>query len=418
MEDRAALRYERCPLISCLEGRIVRQSHPTLNLIPGRDHRAKRGAPWIFSNEIDMSPEAKALPPGALVTLRLANKEALGTAFFNSHSLIAARLLSARPDEPIGREWLEERLARALRLRERLTGQPFYRLVHAEGDGLPGLVIDRFGDTLVLEIGAAGMERMREDLLAALDTLLAPRNVILKNEAAVRTLEGLPRETTLAKGEDPGTIDVIENDIRYRARPMTGQKTGWFFDQRENRARVAALSKDRSVLDVYCHTGGFGLAAISAGAQALLAIDGSADALALAAEAAEVNGWTDKVTLKKGDAFQEMERLINLQSRFGVVVCDPPAFAKTRKDAESGAKGYRKLARLAAQLVDAEGILFMASCSHHVDPVRFAVEVAAGIASAGRQARILGQYGAGPDHPVHPLLPETAYLKGVLLQLD
>ncbi len=391
---------------------------PEIRLAPGGDKRLRRGYPWIFANEVQMTPAAKALEKGAFVTLRAAGGDVCGTAMFNAHSLIAARLVDSRGNAPLDGAELERRLARALRLRQRLFETPFFRLVHAEGDALPGLVIDRYGDVVVCQAGTAGMDRLNGAIADALESLLKPRAVVFKNDSAARLAEGLAQETRLARGTLEGAIDVVENGLRFRANPMEGQKTGWFFDQRANRARIAHLSKGKRVLDAYCHTGGFALAALAAGAESALGIDASAEALALAGEAAALNGLEAKTTWRKADVFDALPHLAGEGRSFDVVVCDPPAFAKSRKDVESAAKGYRKLARLGARVTAEEGVLFIASCSHHMERDRFRAEVAQGIESAGRPGRILAETGADSDHPVHPMLPETAYLKGLLIALD
>jgi 23S rRNA (cytosine1962-C5)-methyltransferase len=391
---------------------------PTIKLLPGRHKRARHGHPWVYSNEIAMDAAAKALAAGTLVTLEAADGEALGTAFFNPHSLVAARLLSPDPGAAIDAGFLGERLRRALALRALLYPEPYYRLVHAESDGLPGLIIDRYGDVLAVQANTAGMERLLPPLLEALDALLAPRAVALRNDSPVRALEGLDSYARIAKGSLDGPTELIENGCRFLADLSGGQKTGWFFDQRDNRAFMASLSRDRRVIDLYCYSGGFAIEAAAAGAREVLAIDRSEAALELAQRAAALNGVAGRCRFGRGQAFGEMERLAAAGERFEVVICDPPAFVKSRRDVATGAKGYRKMARLAATLAAPGGFVFLASCSHNMAAERFAEEVGRGIAQAGRGGRILRSAGAAPDHPVHPQLPESAYLKAEVLQLD
>ncbi len=276
-------------------------------------------------------------------------------------------------------------------------------------------MIDRFDDVLTLQAGTAGMEKQLAAILAALDRVLKPKTVILRNDAPSRALEGLEAYVRTAKGEG-ARIAVWENGCRYLADLATGQKTGWYYDQRDNRAFIAALAKGRSVLDAYSYTGGFGLLAAKAGAREVICLDSSAPALALAEESARL----DKVTIQavKADVFEELERLGAAGERFDIVVADPPPFVKSKKDLEPGAKAYRKLARLAASVTGPGGILLLASCSHNIPPERFAAECGAGIARTGRAAALIRQAGAGPDHPVHPLLPESAYLKALVYALD
>jgi 23S rRNA (cytosine1962-C5)-methyltransferase len=398
-------------------------SHPdipaaraTVRFEKGRSRRFRSGHPWAFSNEIAMTAEVKALPPGSLVTLVDAGDERLGVATFNPHSLIAARLLDRDAGRAVDAAFLAERLAASVALRDRLFDGPFYRLVHSEADGLPGLVVDRYGDTLAVQTNTAGMQRLIPELLAAFDLVLKPAAVVLKNDSPVRRLEGLEPEHRVLTGAPTGPVELVENGCRFLADLAEGQKTGWFYDQRDNRAFVARLARDRRVLDVYTYAGGFAVQAAMAGAAEVTAVDRSEASLALAERSAALNGVS--VRIARAEAFAEMARLDAAGERFGVVVADPPAFVKSKKDLASGAKGYRKMARLAAGLVEPRGFLFCASCSHHMPADQFAEEIAHGLHLAGRSGRILRSAGAAADHPVHPWLPESAYLKGLALQLD
>ena len=388
----------------------------TIRLQPGRDRRIKAGHPWAFSNEIVMTPAARALPPGSVVRLEGDDGVKHGAFHFNPHSLIAARRLSADPDAACDAGWYRARIADALALRERLFDAPHYRLVHAEADGLPGLVIDRYGDVVALQANTAGMEAATPLIVEALAALVAPRGIVARNDSAVRGLEGLAEETRLLHGDAAGA-EVEENGRRFPVDLLGGQKTGWFFDQREHRARVSRLAKDATVLDAFCHTGGFGIGCAVAGAAKVTLLDRSEHALATAQQAAALNGVADRVTTQRGEAMEALERLVGTGQRFGVVITDPPAFAKTRKDQPAALRAYGKLARLAATLTDRGGFLFIASCSHHVGMGDFADAVGWGVHRARREARILHMGGAGPDHPLHPMLPESQYLKGMLLHL-
>ncbi|HET7593904.1 MAG TPA: class I SAM-dependent rRNA methyltransferase [Stellaceae bacterium] len=394
------------------------KTRPTVTLQPGRHKRAEAGHPWVYSNEIAMDAAAKALPPGTLVTLRKAGGEALGVATFNAHTLVSARLLHRDAKQRIDRDFFAARLENALTLRRRLYNEPHYRLVHAEADGLPGIAADRFGDVLVAQLNTAGMARLEAEFVAACDAVLAPRAIVLRNDSPARALEGLEPELRIAKGEIDGPIELTENGARFLADPREGQKTGWFFDQRDNRRFVAGLSAGARVLDLYCYAGGFAVEAAQAGADAVLALDRSEPALTLAAASAELNGVGERCRFQRADAFGELSRLVAAGERFGVVVADPPAFVKSKKDLGPGLRGYRKLARLAATLVEPGGVLFIASCSHNVEPPDFAEAVRRGLEDAGRGGRILRSAGAAPDHPVHPWLPESAYLKAQALILD
>src|SRR5215469_14345654 len=391
---------------------------PSVILLPGRDRRAAGGHPWVYSNEVRMDADAKALAPGSLVTVRRTDESALGVAMFNPHTLIAARLLDRDAARPIGRRFLLRRLERALKLRERLFAKPYYRLVHAEADGLPGLVVDRFGTTLVVQSNTAGMARLEPLALEALRQLLRSDAIVLRNDSPARVLEGLPLETRVAAGTLEGPVSIEENGAAFRADLLSGQKTGWFFDQRDNRRFVAALACHARVLDLYCYTGGFAVQAARAGAAAVIGIDRSEPALALAAEAAALNGVAETCSFQRGEAFAEASRLAATTERFDIVIADPPAFAKSRKEAPAALRGYRKLARLAASVAARNGFLFLASCSFNVGAEEFAEAVRRGLADAGRAGSILRSAGADADHPIHPALPESAYLKTLTLALD
>ena len=393
-------------------------ARPTVTLKGGEHRRVVAGHPWVFSNEVIMDARTKALAPGSLVTVSSYDGRALGTAMFNPHSLIAARLLSRDPAASIDRRFLSERLERARALRDRLFEQPYYRLVHAEADDFPGLAIDRFGDRLVVQVNTAGMELLLPELLAALDEVLRPTAVMLRNDSPARALEGLESYGRWVKGGADGPVELIENGVRFLADIGEGQKTGWFFDQRENRASVARLAGGARVLDLYCYTGVFAVQAAAGGAAAVLGVDRSEAALALAARSAALNGVEARCRFERGDAFGTLEALAGEGERFDIVVADPPAFVKAKKELNQAARGYRKLARLAAALVRPGGLLFIASCSHHMTVENFGEQVARGLGEAARSGRILRASGAGPDHPVHPFLPESAYLKALLLQID
>jgi len=393
-------------------------AHPALKLKPREGRRALAGAPWIFSNELIVDAAAKVFAPGSLVNVLRQDGHALGTGYFNPKSLIAVRLLDSVPDAQIGDAFFASHFARALARRAALYSSHCYRLVHAEGDGLPGLSIDRFDGSCVVQVTTAGMEALVEPMLEALDAIIAPKHVVLRNDTPVRALEGLEQYVRGARGEPPSRLVVSENGLRYFADPISGQKTGWYFDQRDNRAFIATLTRGRTVLDCYCHTGGFALLAAKGGAKEVVGVDSSASGLALAEEGAAANGLAAACRFVKADVFQELERLTAAGEGFDIVIADPPPFVKSRKDLEAGARGYRKLARLAASVTGANGYLLLASCSHNMPRDRFELECAIGIARAGRRAALIRDAGAGPDHPTHPMLPETAYLKTLVYALD
>jgi 23S rRNA (cytosine1962-C5)-methyltransferase len=396
----------------------VSSPRPRIYLLPGRDKRIGHGHPWAYSNEVRMDGEAKALPPGTIASLHRVDGKPLGVGSFNPHALIAFRVFDRDGQREIDAGFIEARLRRALDLRRRLFAEPFYRLLHAEADGVPGLVVERFGEAVVVQANTAGADALTEAVLAAVDAVLAPRVIVLRNDSPARENEGLERSVLLARGRLDGPVEVRENGIIYAADLLAGQKTGWFFDQSDNRAFVARLAGGGRMLDTYCHSGGFAIAAAAAGADAALGIDSSEPALALASRATAANGLAGRCSFRRAQVFEALEGLAAASERFAVVIADPPAFVKSRKDLATGLRGYRKLVRLAAALVAPGGFLFAASCSHNVEASAFASEVVRGIAAAGRSGRIIRAAGAAPDHPVHPHLPESAYLKTLTLHLD
>ncbi|MBV8402186.1 MAG: class I SAM-dependent rRNA methyltransferase, partial [Acetobacteraceae bacterium] len=363
-----------------------------------------------------MQPEYRRIEPGTLIRLEGDDGWRFGTFMFNPHSLIAARLLDRHPNAVIDGGWVAARLRSAIELRERVCDSPFHRLVHAEADRLPGLVVDRYGDVAVLQANTAGMDRLTPIIVQALTGLLPLRAVVARNDAPARRHEELPESVELLHGRE-AVATVEEGGVRFRVDPLAGQKTGWFFDQRPNRDRVAALSSGARVLDVFSHTGAFGLRCAVAGASSVMLVDTSAPALERARDAAGLNGLAERIVTERGDAFETMIALAERGERFDIVICDPPAFAKSRKDADAALRAYGRMARLAASVVARGGFLFVASCSHHAAPEPWAAQIATGLLKARREARILHTGGAGPDHPVHPHLPESAYLKSQLLQL-
>ncbi|HEY3777434.1 MAG TPA: class I SAM-dependent rRNA methyltransferase [Rhizomicrobium sp.] len=390
---------------------------PQIQLRPREGRRVRAGAPWIFSNEIAIDAATRSLPAGTLVEVLSGDGRAFGAGYYNRGSLIAVRLFEAPPGVEIDANFFATRISRALSLRDALFDRPYYRLVHAEGDFLPGLVIDRYNETCVVQITTAGMEALLSNVLGALERVIAPTTIILRADSPMRALEGLPSHVKTVKGTEPERLRIEETGLIYFADLLGGQKTGWYFDQRENRAFVSALARGRSVLDLYCHSGGFAISAAAAGARQVRGVDSSATALALARQAADANQVEGLCELAKADAMEELERLGATGELFDIVICDPPPFVRSRKDVESGARAYRKLARLAARVTAPDGFLLLASCSHNMPAERFLAECAAGIRRADRRGSLIRASGAGPDHPVHPMLPETAYLKTLVFRI-
>jgi len=388
-----------------------------LRLKKGCDDAVRKGAPWVYASDIIDSSQLLMVPSGSLVSIENHKGQAIGVGYYNARSVIACRVLTLGR-ESIDVAFFKARLAAALAVREAVLDVPYYRLVHSEGDGLPGLLMDRFGDTLVIQVGTAGMEALQPLWLAALEEVIAPGAIMLRNDVAARTLEGLPKEVKIIKGTIAPLVEVQENGCTYFADLMQGQKTGWFYDQRDNRAMIAALARDKTIVDIYSHSGGFGVLAARKDAASVLLVDSSKLALELAQKAAERNGVAGHCATMQGDAFEVMAQLHRDQKTFDIVLADPPAFVKTKKDIAAGLRGYEKVARLASALVKPGGLLFVASCSHYAGRSAFNKVVMDGVVGAGRSADILKQTGASFDHPRHNLLPQNEYLKGLLLKCD
>lgn len=398
----------------------MEHAYPIVRLRPKAEARAIRhGFPWVYSDELVTDRRTQSLPPGTLAVLEDADRRPLALVTVNTASRIMARVLDRDVDAVIGVDWFAARLSRALALRARLYDAPFYRLVHAESDGLPGVVIDRFGDAAVIQPNAAWAEAHLDALVAALVQVTGVASVIKNGSGRARGLEGLPEDLTVVHGPAPaGPVAVPMNGAIYMADLMGGQKTGLFYDQRPNHAFAARLAQGSAVLDMFSHVGGFGLAALAAGAARVLAVDGSAAALDLARRGAEAMGVCDRFATRQGDAFDVLEDLGTEGARFGLVVCDPPAPAPAKPALEAGLRAYERVARLAAPLVEPGGYLVLCSCSHAADLSAFRNASARGIGRGGRRAQILHTGFAGPDHPVLPQLAESGYLKALTFRLD
>ncbi|VDC31626.1 RSP_2647 family RNA methyltransferase [Pseudogemmobacter humi] len=393
---------------------------PVVRLRPKAEARALRhGYPWVYADELVLDRRTSALPPGALAVLEDAERRPLGLVTVNPASKIVARMLDRDPGAEVNEAWFVARLSRALSLRDRLYAAPFYRLAHAEADGLPGVVIDRFGEVAVVQPNAAWAEAHLDALVAALVRVTGVSAVIKNGSGRARGLEGLPEETAVVHGAAPaGPLPVPMNGATYMADLTGGQKTGLFFDQRENHAFAARLAKGGRVLDVFTHVGGFALAALAGGAEHALAVDASAPALALAGAGAKASGFADRFATRQGDAFAVLEDLGREGALFDLVICDPPAFAPAKPALEAGLRAYERIARLAAPLVAPGGSLVLCSCSHAADLSAFRNASARGIGRGGRRGQLIYTGFAGPDHPVLPQLAESGYLKALAFRLD
>lgn len=384
---------------------------PLLKLKRGEDRRIRAGHLWVFSNEIDTSATPLGrLTPGAAVRVVSDRGQFLGHAYVNPHALICARIVGRDPAHPIDRSLVVHRLNVALALRERLSPRPYYRLVFGESDGLPGLVLDRYGDLVVGQIATVGMEALRADVEAAVAKVLKPACLFWKNDSAARELEHLPQVAEAGFGTAPDEVEVVESELSFTAPLRTGQKTGWFYDQTENRRKLARfLWPGARVLDVCSYVGAWAVSALRAGAASATCIDASQTALDFARRNAERNGVT--LETLRGDAFDVLQRLHEEGRRFDVVVLDPPAFIKRKKDIPQGQAAYRKLNQLALSLIERDGLLVSCSCSYHLAAEDLAAAIQAAARHTGRFVQILEAGGQSPDHPVHPAIPETRYLK-------
>jgi 23S rRNA (cytosine1962-C5)-methyltransferase len=389
---------------------------PVLRLKRNEDRRLHAGHLWIFSNEVEtqQTPLVK-FKAGELVRVLAHNDRALGLAYVNPKSLIAARLLETWkiPDAA----WLATRMRIALTLRERLYATPYYRLIYGESDGLPGLVVDRYGTACVAQIGTAGMEQLKPQIQAALRQVLGCEALLFKNDSSAREMEGLPSYVEVAGGDFDGLTTVIEDGLEFQAPLAEGQKTGWFFDQAANRRALAKyVRRGARALDVFSYVGAWGVRAARSGAREVLCVDSSAAALDLAAANAQRNGAN--LVTRKGDAFEVLEDLAKQGARYDVVIIDPPAFAKRKKDLPKALAAYKRLNQLALQVVANDGILVSCSCSFHVSVEDLQDAIAKAARGADKHVQILEMGGQGPDHPVHPAIPETRYLKAYFCRVN
>lgn len=378
--------------------------------------KLRKGYPWIYASAIAESAHP-SLEPGDLVQV-VHHRKRLGIGYYNPKTALACRMLSIDSNTTIDETFFKHKFIKALKRRSQYFKLPYYRLVHAEADGLPGLVIDRFGSTLVCQTSTAGMEKLKALWLPALKMALQPERIILRDDVPLREKEGLIREVKSYLGSATDPIEFEENGVCFETNPCDSQKTGWFFDQRDNRRWLAENAKDKTVLDLYTYMGGFGLSAARQGAKQVTLVDASSHALSLAQQVAIQNQLVAACDFVQADVFKLLPDYIQAEKQFDIVIADPPAFIKQSEHIAAGLRGYQKLARLCAQVVKPGGLFFMASCSHHADHQRFKEVVEAGIAQSSRKASLLRKSGADKDHPVHPCLPESQYLKALTFCLD
>ncbi|WP_299075971.1 RSP_2647 family RNA methyltransferase [uncultured Ruegeria sp.] len=393
---------------------------PRIRLKPKANARGLRhGFPWIYANDIVTDRRTRKIAAGALAVLEDDKRTPIALVAVNPESKIMCRVLDHDIDAQLTVDWFETRLSRALALRARLFDTPYYRLVHAEADGFPGVIIDRFGDACVIQPNAAWAEAHLDVLIDALVKVTGVTTVLKNASGRTRGLEGLDDLSLTLRGAAPDApLPVPMNSATYMADLTAGQKTGLFYDQRPNHAFAAGLVHSGAhVLDMFSHVGGFGLAMLAGGAKHALCVDGSAPALELATQGADASGFADRFQTRRGDAFDVLTQLGEEGAQFDVVICDPPAFAPSRQALDAGLRAYERIARLAAPLVKPGGYLGLCSCSHAADLGRFRDASSRGIGRAGRQAQLIHTGFAGPDHPQLPQLAESGYLKAVFYRL-
>ncbi len=392
--------------------------YPALYLKRGEEARLRAGHLWVFSNEIDVARSPLAgFEPGAICAIVDHRDKPLGIGYVNPNSLIAARLVVRGLEHALDRSLIVHRLNVALSLRERLYAEPYYRLVFGESDGLPGLTLDRFDDVLVGQITTAGMERLKDTLTQAIVKVLKPRQLWWKNDAGSRVVEQLPSYVDLGYGEYGGETIVREGGLTFGIDPVGGQKTGWFYDQRENREQLARFVKGKRVLDMFSYLGAWGLRAAAFGASEVVCVDASASAVEAIESNAQRNGLSDRATAVRADAFDHLKALRAAREHFDVVILDPPAFIKRKKDFKEGSLAYRRINELGMQVLARDGILVTCSCSHHMPRTALLETVQQGVRHLDRQAQLLMALQQAPDHPVHPAIAETAYLKGFICRV-
>ncbi|MDO9104235.1 MAG: class I SAM-dependent rRNA methyltransferase [Methylovulum sp.] len=387
-------------------------AHPIIYLKKNEDRRLRTGHLWVFSNEVDSQRSSlDSFTPGDLVQIHSADGKCMGTAYVNPQALICARLLSRKANLKCGGNFFKERLTTALALREKLFSKPYYRLVFGESDGLPGLVIDRFGAVLSVQITTAGMEQRKDILFATLVELLAPEAIVLKNDNSQRQLEGLGLESEVVYGAIPDPLIIEENGAQFKIDIVDGQKTGWFYDHRNSRAQLAALAKNQRVLDLFSYTGAWGIPAAIAGAAEVICVDASEGALVLAQENAGLNGVAERMQFVRSDVFDYLKQARLDNQLFDIIVLDPPALIKRKKDFKQGYEAYRRLNHLALQVLSKNGILISASCSFHLSRENLHEILRSSGRHIDRHLVFFAAGGQGPDHPIDPAAPETAYLK-------
>jgi 23S rRNA (cytosine1962-C5)-methyltransferase len=386
---------------------------PILKLRKDQERRILAGHLWIYSNEIDTrETPLKLFSPGQQVAIHTHRNKWVAHAYINPRSLICARVISRHPAETLDEELLTRRISNALALRERLFDNRCYRLVYGESDLLPGLVVDRFGDYLTLQITTAGMETVLEVIISVLEKLLKPAGILLRNDTSMRELEGLEQSVAVASGDIPEKICLEENGVMFETSLREGQKSGWFYDQAGNRSRMQRYIREGdTVLDICSYAGAWGVTAALAGSGDVNCVDASKAALEQTRNNATLNKVAERVNTQQGDAFEVLKQLAAEKRRYDVVILDPPAFIKRRKDQKQGEQAYSRLNRLGLEVLRNDGILITSSCSFHMEQGKLQNVVREAAVRQNTQLRLLEFGQQRQDHPVHPAIPETSYLK-------
>ncbi len=382
------------------------------------DRRLRAGHQWIYSNEVDIKASPlKQFVPGDQVVVEAANGKGIGMATVNPNALICGRLYSREIGAKLNRSLITHRLKIALSLREMSYQGPYYRLVFGDSDGLSGLVVDRFGDILVVQISTAGMEKVKQEIVESLIEVIKPEAILMKNDGKMRSVEGLDSYVEEVYGAVPREAFIQENNVLFQVPVWDGQKTGWFYDHRENRKTMQGFCDGKRVLDVFSYIGGWGVQAAFAGATDVTFIDASDTALQHVEANLQLNQYEGHSSLMHGDAFEAMQSLIADKERFDVVVMDPPAFIARRKDIKAGEGAYHRANQLALRLVAKGGILVTGSCSMHLQESRLHDIVRSNTRSLERFSQLIYRGTQAPDHPVHPSIEETEYLKALFYRV-
>jgi 23S rRNA (cytosine1962-C5)-methyltransferase len=385
-----------------------------LYLRKGADRRLRGGHLWVYSNEVDTGRSRLGdFDAGDEVRVRAAGGEVLGCAYMEPQALLCGRIYAPREERALDAALFSERIAAALALRQAAFDKPFYRLVYGDSDLLPGVVVDRFGEVLVLQLNNAGLERYLDPLVDALVQAIAPSGVLLRRDSRARREQGLSTDSEVVYGEVPQEVAIEENGVAFSVPVHGGQKTGWFYDHRMSRARLAHWARGKRVLDVYSYIGGWGVQAAAFGASRVCCLDSSSGALSGVEGNARLNGVEDIVDTRQGSAPETMAQMAAEGARFDIVILDPPAFIQRRKDLKKGITAYRRINELGLKLLAPGGLLVSASCSMHLSRADLTRAVQQAAVRAGRELRIVEQGFQGPDHPAHPAIAETEYLKAL-----